>query len=151
MDFEDFKNVQILALHAVEKPDFDAFYRRVCRHLSNKFSTPLKEVEEMSEPYVLQHYFEDIWGDMYAEKSNEEIGKRYETVREAVLFHDQEAVEDKDVEDEEWVKEMIKEVEQGTKTAMEHVMNETEKLMQDDLWGADKFIEGEDKPTWDET
>jgi primosomal protein N' len=43
---------------------FLASYRRICRWYSQKFVTPLHEVEELPTEYILQHFFEYQFEDM---------------------------------------------------------------------------------------
>lgn len=67
---------------AVVKPDSRAFFRKICRWFSEKFNTPLPMTEDMPKEYILEHYFESIYGDMDEEDRKEEIRILLETPEE---------------------------------------------------------------------
>lgn len=84
MNPEDFKSVIALAFQAAEEPDWDAFYRKVCRWFSQTLSTPIKDVEDYSEEYVLRHYFEHRYVGIL-ESGGEEQEKQWAEARAAIL------------------------------------------------------------------
>jgi hypothetical protein len=107
------KDYQILALHATEKPDYGAFYRRVCRWYSKNFSTPLETVlNDLPEHDVLRHYFEDHYYELEQRaQSNDEAKKAYEELKNRILV-DEKEIEEIEVEDEEWEKEELSKIKQ---------------------------------------
>ena len=63
-EFDLLQSLQILALDAVVRPDWNAVYRQICREYSRKFHTPLHVVEELPHIDVLTHYYEDLYDGM---------------------------------------------------------------------------------------
>ena len=101
------RNIQILAIQAVEEPDWEASYRDICREYARKFNTPLHIVEEeLPVEYVLTHYYESLFGDLRQEaKTNERAAETYYNVRFSILYPGKaEKIAD---EDENWAKEMM--------------------------------------------
>ena len=102
------RQIQILALLATEQPNWEAIYRSICRQYSKTFNTPLHTVEnELSEEYVLQHYYENIFYDLYNDPADIDHSK-YEKIKQDII--DPEAAKKAEDEDEEWVKEMEEEL-----------------------------------------
>lgn len=56
-------SIQVLALKALDDPDWNAFYREVSRWYSRTFATPLHEVSSLPVVEVLTHYYETIFDD----------------------------------------------------------------------------------------
>jgi len=52
--------LEVLALKSVALRDPEYFYRRVCRYYSEKFHTPLTDVQELPWPFVFTNYLEHI-------------------------------------------------------------------------------------------
>lgn len=87
-EYDFLQSVQILALEAVLRPDWDATYRHICRWYSKTFSTALHTVEDLPTIEVLQHFFESYYeglDDDKLEKAAVEISETPEQrrVREA--------------------------------------------------------------------
>lgn len=95
--------LQILAISAIEDPDWDAVYRHICRQYSKLFFTPLHIVEELEEEYVLKHFFENQFHESYLDTS-EEGKQRYQDIRKRIL--NPEEVETEEKEDDDWINEM---------------------------------------------
>lgn len=57
-EYDFLQSIQILALEAVLRPDWEATYRHICRWYSKTFATPLHTVEDLPTLEVLQHFFE---------------------------------------------------------------------------------------------
>lgn len=58
------RSLQILALDAIVRPDWEASYRRVCRWYSRNFHVPLPEVYELPIADVMRDYFEGMYEDL---------------------------------------------------------------------------------------
>lgn len=110
MDSDDFKSVIALAFRAAESPDWDAFYRKVCRWFSQNLSTPIREVEEMSEEYVLRHYFESRYNSIL-EEGGENQDQRWADAKANVLkmFYPESELDEQQEEDEFWQKALEEE------------------------------------------
>jgi hypothetical protein len=79
-DAELYEAARILAMASVKVPDWEAGYRRVCRWYSKTLATPLMDVLDLPIPFVLQHFYEDLYGGLEQEKLNE-------IIRDAVESH----------------------------------------------------------------
>jgi hypothetical protein len=104
-------DIQILAINSIENPDWESLYRHICRQYSKIFHTPLHEVEKMEEEYVVRHYYENQFHEMYNDSSDE--GKqRYEKIRKRIIDPDGMDKEEKQAEqeDEAWAKEMAEKI-----------------------------------------
>ena len=55
---------QLEAITSILTKDEGYFHRKVCRWFSEKYSTPLPEVETMEWSYLLTHYYEAALEDM---------------------------------------------------------------------------------------
>lgn len=112
MDDSTLRSIRILALNSVENPDWESSYRRICRWYSKEFSTPLKQVEDMSEFHVLLTYFEDKYQEM-ANSSAEDAKKNYDSIKEALLMKEEtveQAEQQKEMEDEIWAAQLAEEI-----------------------------------------
>lgn len=127
MDARTLRDLQILALDAVENPDFDAFYRRICRWYSEKFSTALPEVINLDPIHVFQTYYEERFSAAY-NPGDEKAMEEYQRIKNAVCFPDQVAAEEAD--DDAWEQQMQKDIEsqnvQAAKKAEELVAQQPE-------------------------
>lgn len=63
-DFDIYKIKQLEAITNILGKTEDYFQRKVCRWFSEKYSTPLPEVERMEWDYLLTHYYEAALEDM---------------------------------------------------------------------------------------
>ena len=61
------KSLKILALKSILKPDEEYLLNVVYRWFSEKFHTPLLEVENLPTIYVLKHFFEDYYRNKFSE------------------------------------------------------------------------------------
>jgi uncharacterized membrane protein len=52
--------LEVLALKSVALKDPEYFYRKVCRYYSEKFHTPLLEVQQLPWPFVFTNYLEHV-------------------------------------------------------------------------------------------
>jgi glucan phosphorylase len=88
-------SLRILALLAVrDKKDWDAAYRRVCRWYSTTFHTPLHQVFDLDESFVLQHYYEHTFGELEDADWRREAQEAIETPEERQARLAREAIED---------------------------------------------------------
>lgn len=76
LDPEYFNNLKIRALARVLDPDFPAMLRQIFRTYSEKFHTPLYQVEELPLEHVLQAYFESTFESIKHEKEGDIILRR---------------------------------------------------------------------------
>jgi hypothetical protein len=65
IDIDLLKGLQITAVNAVEINGYEVWYRYLCRWYSREFHTPLHDVLEMPEEYILSTYFEDKTYSLY--------------------------------------------------------------------------------------
>lgn len=109
MDAKTLRNLQILALNAIENPDYDAFYRRTCRWYSREFSTPLVKVFDLDPVHIMQTYYEEKFGEAYQpdDKNSMEV---YDRIKTVVCFPEQAAKVEE--EDADWEEQMLKDIEQ---------------------------------------
>jgi hypothetical protein len=125
IDETTLRSIRILALNSVENPGWEDFYRKICRWYSREFSTPLKEVEKMSEFDVLLTYFEDKYEEM-ATSPVEEVKKNLEYIKEVLIFGEK-ILEEKESEDDKWAAEMaeqLKHEQQKDKQKQSDIQNE---------------------------
>lgn len=110
MNSDDLNAIAALAFCSVDSPDWDSFYRKICRWFSKNYSVPLPQVEnELSEEYVLRHYFEDMYVNLSESNSDESHKQWAETKgRIAALFKEKASDEDVD-EDSYWEKALEEE------------------------------------------
>lgn len=76
------QSVRLLALEAVLVPDWDSFYRSVCRWYSKSFSTPLLDVFDLPQTWVLQNYYEHRWSEMERADQLDALAEMLETPEE---------------------------------------------------------------------
>jgi hypothetical protein len=87
--------VRLLALRAARNPDdWNAVYRRICRWYSTTFHTPLHEVFDLDEVFVLQSYYESYFEKMEEEEWRKEVREALETPDEKQAREASEAMED---------------------------------------------------------
>lgn len=75
-------SLRILALQAARHPDRLAQFRRVARWYSQNFATPLHQVFELPEEFVLQHYYEHHYESLDDEDWRQEVLETVETPAE---------------------------------------------------------------------
>jgi hypothetical protein len=122
MDSETFRAIQVLALQAIEDPQYEDFYRSVCRWFSEKFSTSLPTVEEMADQYVLRHYYETVYGEV-KDATGEHAKDNYEALKASVLQTEVEQTE-AEIDDDAWAKEIADELAKQTSQAISKTMAE---------------------------
>ncbi len=90
--------LRILALQAVRsETDWDARYRRICRWYSQTFHTPLSEVFELDEVFVLQHHYEHHFETFDDQEWRKEVQDTLETPEERRQRIADEAASDKEL------------------------------------------------------
>lgn len=104
------RSIQILAIKSVEDPDYEDFYRGVCRWYSTTFSTPLHYTEQnLTEEHILRHYYEHKYGELYEKAHLEEEAKeRWNRLKVSVVAPD--SVEQIDSEDDDWVEQELQKI-----------------------------------------
>ena len=125
---QDIKNIQLLALEAVEDPDADATRRRICRWYSKEFSTPLHFVEnDLPFADVLRHYLESNFLEMYRNES-EEGQRAYAAMRDDIIFGSLSEEEKAQIEkeDDEWAAQMVAEIEEQERKAAKNKKKQPE-------------------------
>ena len=105
IDAELIKAIQILALRAVEDPNDEDSYAKICRWYSKEFSTPLHEVETLDPVYVLTHFFQSRFVDLYS--GSDQDAAQYDEERANLLYP--EKVKDKVSKDEDWIRKLQEE------------------------------------------
>lgn len=83
-DLDYLKALRLLAFRSVEKRDHDYVVRHVCRWYSERFHTPLAEVESIPLENILQHFFEVQVEEMEDEARDELRAQLCETRDERV-------------------------------------------------------------------
>ena len=63
-DFDIYRIKQLEAITNILGKTEEYFQRKVCRWFSEKYSTPLPDVEKMEWGYLLTHYYEAVLEDM---------------------------------------------------------------------------------------
>jgi hypothetical protein len=106
MDAKTIKNLKILAVRDTINPSYESQYRSICRWFSTTFSVPLPEVEAMPDEYVLRHYYEHIYGELYASENKNEFIKIAYTLLPGAEAEIEEIAE----EDDEWEKQMLEDL-----------------------------------------
>lgn len=96
-DAELYEAARILAMAAVRMPDWESGYRRVCRYYSEHFSTPLLDVFDLPVPFVLQHFYEQLYETMEADVLKNTIRDAIETSAERAERMRSEAAIDKSI------------------------------------------------------
>ena len=102
------KELQILALKAVEMPSWDDWYRRICRWYSKEFSTPIADVYGLAEEEVFQSYFEDQFYTMKQHTDDEGV-EAYGNLKDSIINGDEvQAIEEQvEAEDDEWMQKEL--------------------------------------------
>jgi hypothetical protein len=90
LEFDIFRDIQLISLENFIHPDENAFYRRLCRWFSAEFHTNIFEVEKKPLEYLLVHYFENK-----LEKMSKEDFIKYKRF----LLHEEEIVEEEEDDD----------------------------------------------------
>lgn len=93
-----FLAIQYQALLAAEDPDVEAIYRRICRAFSSTYNIPLPEVEDMDPIYVLSHFLESKYEELY-NSTDEKLHLEYQKIKDQILYpekvqKDKESLED---------------------------------------------------------
>lgn len=98
--------VRILALKSVESPTYEDFYDSICRNYCEKFHTPLHQVYELDQVFVVKQFYASQLAALYF--SSEESDKaQYEKMREQILAKPgTPLVAGEEAEDEDWVKKL---------------------------------------------
>jgi hypothetical protein len=162
-----FRALQINAIMAIENETSDFFYRKVCRWFSHTYATPLMEVDNIPMQIVLQHYYEEVLGEMY-DSDDEAAKQKYEDLRNRILFPDEysEAVNDEELAIQKELAQMKKDLEKqvgkvgkdagkAAQDALDNHKAEMEKLKSGEPNIIDEFsnltLSGEDhEPLFDE-
>jgi len=116
----DIENIQVIALAAVEAPDFTDIYRNICRWYSKEYSTPLHYVEnDIPVQDVLRHYYEEQFYTM-KRSDNEALQIKYAELKYQVMRGNAGNEEDEaltEAEDDDWERQMLEEIEEQYKKA----------------------------------
>lgn len=106
VDSEVIKALQLIALQAAEDPTDEQFYRGVCRWYSEKYATPLHQVEDMDYYYVLQHYFEENYNELKS-STDKDANHQYDEIKTRLLYPEE--LKKKQEDDDDWVKKLEEE------------------------------------------
>jgi hypothetical protein len=55
------KALRLIALSETQEGYYDVWYDSICRWYSRQFHTPLKQVEDMADEYVIRTYYRDVY------------------------------------------------------------------------------------------
>jgi len=75
MKSEDFLRIHDIALADTLRPDFQYYYRSICRWYSKHFNTPLHVVHGLGPAFVLQNYYEATMAQIEEEELDKLIFK----------------------------------------------------------------------------
>ena len=106
------RDIQIMALAAVDDPSWTSQFRGICRWYSKEFSTPLHYVEEnLTQYHVLRHYYEDSFKKLSESQDDAQI-ERYEEIKNGIINPGEfEAeVSQREEEDDAWADQMIEDI-----------------------------------------
>jgi hypothetical protein len=137
MDKDTLKAIQVLALQSVEDPTYEDFYRSVCRWFSKEFSTPLTEVQEMGDEYVLSHYYETMYAEV-KDATGEQSAENYNALKASILLNEHEKTAT-EMDDEQWAKELNDELAKQTEKAMSSAMAEIDEHIKTVQQGGETF------------
>lgn len=87
-------SLRILALQATRHPDRGAQFRRIARWYSQTFATPLHEVFDLPEDFILQHYYEHHYEGLDDDEWRQEVLDAVETPAERAARLQAEAAAD---------------------------------------------------------
>jgi hypothetical protein len=96
--------LRVIALNEADEKLFPAWYKSLCRWYSREFHTPLVQVEDMSEDYVIRTWYEDIFWRLNS-GTKEQKEKFDEIVFEVLAEESQQVksdVEQMQEEDDAW-------------------------------------------------
>ena len=96
--------LRVIALNEADEKLFPAWYKSLCRWYSREFHTPLVQVEDLSEDYVIRTWYEDIFWRL-ASGSKEQKEKFEEIIFEVLSEESPEVksdVEQMQEEDDAW-------------------------------------------------
>lgn len=99
--------LQLLALRAVESPNWDDFYYSVCRWYSKTFHTPLHQVRSVPKADVMRAWYEEHYEELLNSEDDKKV-ERYHEIRDSIVF--KEELAEREQEDAAWEQEMIDEV-----------------------------------------
>lgn len=139
---DELKNIQILALDAVfNKNRFGSYYDHVCRWYSTTFHTPLTEVIDLPEQFVLKHWFESQYEAILNGEKGEE---RLEEIKDLLLKTDAEIISEEEEEDQ-WVRSLEAEIQSEN----EKKQKAKEPNLYEDLPQEVSVVNSEDTPFFD--
>lgn len=137
MDFETLNALQVLALHSVEYPTYEDSYRAICRWFSKEFSTPLKEVEEMADEYVLKHYYEHTYGEI-KNSTNEKAEENYALLKASILQTEEEKTVE-ELDDDAWAAALTEELAKQANSAISKTISEIDEHIKTVQQGGEVF------------
>jgi len=107
IDEQTLRAIRIFALQSAEEPTTEQTYAKICRWFSEKFSTPIMEVEGMDAEYVMRHFFEDRYQTLY--EGDDKQHQKYQ--EERVLVLEPEKAEEEQSAKEDWIDDLLQEAE----------------------------------------
>jgi hypothetical protein len=157
------QDIQILAAKAAIDPNFEDWYRRICRWYSKECTTPLHVVMGMDEEEVIKVYFEDFYYQL-SQRTDDNGKAAFEAAVDQLLTKPEDLQEEQS-EDDEWYKEEIARLNADSSKKDQSLPGdnsedlhreaiETAKSLNPNLMGDlpdNIFVQGEDSPTEDES
>jgi hypothetical protein len=132
------RSLQIIALGAAECPDYDAFYRAICRWYSQTFATPLHVVmEELTDIFVLQTYYEESYAISFKEvEGNAALKEQWEQLKARIIdpAKVEQIAEETDKIEEEWAAQMLADIaKEAEKTALKAIQKVSDAMPKDSI------------------
>jgi len=106
-----YQALQLRSMHAVMRPDGEAFMRRVKRFYSKTFNVPLPDVDDIDEESVLVAFYEETFSQMEEEDRDEFLTELLMSPEERVELA--KAHDKADERDEEFMKKLNADVKAG--------------------------------------
>jgi hypothetical protein len=146
IDAKYVKELQVLALQAVESPTWEDWYRRLCRWYSKEFSTPLAEVYGLAEEEVIRAYHEDQFFAMKQNTDTEDGQLKYKNLIDYVTRGDEiletEALQE--AQDDEWMRQELEKAAKEHAAALAAKSPPTKPNLKETKEPEEKFVQGED-------
>ena len=97
--------LRLIALAEADEQSLEAWYKSVCRWYSREFHTPLQQVLEMSDEYVLATYYEDVFWKLRT-GSDSQV-EAFDKIVDAVLAEESPEAAETEDEDEDWYQQEL--------------------------------------------
>lgn len=113
---EYLENLQRIAMNSVENPTYEDWLRKVRRWFSKTYSTPILQVEDFEDEYVIIAYYENIFDEMDADERKNKIIELIQTAEDKKKKKVEDAQIDKELEEE--MRKELEEIQAKKKNAL---------------------------------